>query len=292
MPPFPPLVPDEFDWQTSPSDSTTRQRRAVGAETVVGIEKSNVAGANDLYLISSVQFADPSLTLSKLQGKVERALVKHRFEHPEIGQTAVWEEGHYSPLIQYKPLKSNEEALAWAKELVHVRAGKETGLEIRTEHEIKRFQEQSGPAKAVVVDIVAPVAGLDTPLESTNVEFVFHTNHLYLDGISKRIFVGDFYHYLAETTDELPDLKWGEEVNNLGAPVLRLLKDGTPTSGPEYDGTLGQYAASVMRYMVCPSSKNLKMYNINSYQAKSWPQPQDWPWSAKSDFPHLHDSRK
>ncbi|KAF3392149.1 hypothetical protein DPV78_010718 [Talaromyces pinophilus] len=249
IPPMPPLVPAEFDWQTSSTDSTIRQRRATGAENIVGIEKSNAAGANDLYLISSVQFADPSLTLSKLQGKVERALVKHRFEHPEIGQTAVWEEGQISALIQYKPLKSNEEALAWAQGIVHVRAGKETGLEIRTEHEIKRFQEQSGPAKAVIVDIVAPVDSLNAPLGSTNVEFVFHTNHLYFDGISKRIFVGDFFRYLAETTDDLPELKWGEEVKNLGAPVLSLLKEGTSISGPEFDATLGQYAGIAMRGM-------------------------------------------
>jgi hypothetical protein len=251
MPPIPPLVPAQFDWQTSSTDATLQQRRATGVEAIVGIEKSNAAGANDLYLISSVQFADSSLTLSKLQGKVERALIKHRYEHPEIGQTGLWEEGQISPLIQYKPLKSNEEALAWAHEIVRVRAGKETGLEIRTEHEIKRFQEQSGPAKAVVVDIVAPVEGLDTPLNSTNVEFVFHTNHLYFDGISKRIFVGDFFRYLAETTDELPELTWGDEAKNLGAPVLTLLKDGVSTSGPEFDGTLGQYIGSVMRGMVC-----------------------------------------
>jgi hypothetical protein len=257
MPPIPPLVPAQFDWQTSSTDSTIRQRRATGAESIVGLEKSNAAGANDLYLISSVQFADSNLTLSKLQGKIERALVKHRYEHPEIGQTGVWEEGQISALIQYKPLKSNAEALTWAQGIVHVRAGKENGLEIRTEHEIKRFQEKSGPAKAVVVDIVAPVDGLDTPLGSTSVEFVFHTNHLYFDGISKRIFVGDFFRYLAEATDELPEFAWGEEVKNLGAPVLSLLKDGTPTSGPEFDGAFGQYAGTAMRAMVCPLAKSL-----------------------------------
>lgn len=263
MPPIPPLVPAEFNWQTSSTDSTIRQRHSAGAETIVGLEKSNAAGANDLYLISSVQFADSALTLSKLKGKVERALVKHRFEHPEIGQTAAWEEGQLSTLIQYKPLKSNEEALAWAQAIVHVRAGKENGLEIRTEHEIKRFQEQSGPAKSVIIDIVAPVDGLDTPLGSTSVEFVFHTNHLYFDGISKRIFVGDFFRYLAETTDELPELKWGEEVKNLGAPVLSLLKEGTPTTGPEFDATLGQYVGTSMRAMVCPSLASKLVQNAN-----------------------------
>lgn len=251
LPPIPPLVAAEYDWQTSPTDSTVHQRRAIGAENIVGLEKSNAAGANDLYLISSVQFTDSNLTLSKLKEKVERALVKHRYEHPEIAQTGLWEEGQLSALIQYKPLKSNEEALTWAQGIVHVRAGKETGLEIRTEHEIKRFQEKTGSAKAVVVDIVAPVDGLDAPLGSTNVEFVFHSNHLYFDGISKRIFVGDFFRYLADTDGELPDLKWGEEVKNLGAPVLSLLKDGTPTSGPEYDATFGQYVGGAMRALVC-----------------------------------------
>ncbi|KAF5015603.1 hypothetical protein F66182_13009, partial [Fusarium sp. NRRL 66182] len=52
---------------------------------------------------------------------------------------------------------------------------------------------------------------------------------------------------LENTDGELPDLKWGEEVKNLGAPVLSLLKDGTPTSGPEYDATFGQYVGGAMR---------------------------------------------
>ena len=80
---------------------------------------------------------------------------------------------------------------------------------------------------------------------------MFHSNHLYFDGISKRIFVGDFFRYLADTDGELPDLKWGEEVKNLGAPVLSLLKDGTPTSGPEDDATFGQYVGGAMRALVC-----------------------------------------
>ncbi|EED21275.1 conserved hypothetical protein [Talaromyces stipitatus ATCC 10500] len=220
------------------TDPAIRQRRANGAEAIVGIEKSNAA--------------------------VERALVKHRYEHPEIAQTALWEEGQIFPLIQYQAPKSNEDALAWAHEVVHVRASKETGLDIRTESEIKRFQAASGPAKAVVIDIVAPVDGLDTAIGSVNVEFVFHTNHLYFDGISKRIFVGDFFRYLTEVGDELPDFKWGEEVENLGAPVLTLWKEGVKTSGPEFDATLGQYAGIAMR--------GLQNYGLNPNQTTVSPE--------------------
>jgi hypothetical protein len=250
MYPIPTLVPAQFDWKPSSTDPTIQNRRAIGAEAIVGIKQSNTVGANDLYLISSVRFADPSLTLSQLQGKAERAVVKHRYEHPEIGQMAMWEQDQIMPLIQYKPLKDNEEALTWAHGIVHVRAGKETGFEVRAENELRRFQKQSGPAKAVVVDIVAPVDGFDTPLGSTSVDFVFHSNHLYFDGIGMRILVGDFFRYLAETTDDLPALKWGEEVKNLGAPVLSLLQDGVPTGGPDFDGILGQYIGSLMMGMV------------------------------------------
>lgn len=233
LPPLPPLVVEEFSWQNSQLDAPIRQRRANGFEAIVGHKESNAAGANDLYLISSVRFADPALTLSQLQTKAERALVNLRYEHPEIAQTAVWEEGQSIPWIRYQSPKSNEEALAYAHQVIRVRAGTETALDIRTDIEAKRHREEGGskPAEAVAIDIVAPVTGLDVALGSTDVEFLFHTNHLYFDGISKRIFASDFFRHLADeaspaATGELPDYKWGDELQNLAPPVLTLLKEG------------------------------------------------------------------
>jgi 15-O-acetyltransferase Tri3 len=253
---MPPLVIEDYNWETSKTDPSVRQRRVIGTEVIVGNKESNAAGAIDLYLLSSVRFADASLTLSQLKIKLERVLVKLRFEHPEIGQTALWEEGQTLPLIQYKPLKSNEDALAWAQQLVRVRASTQTGWDIRTEKEAKRHQEGgSKPAVPVDIDVVAPVAGLDAALGSVDVEFIFHANHLYLDGLSNRMLVSDVFRYLAEeissrSTEELPGLKWGEEVQNLGAPVLTLLKTGVELSGPSHDEAMKRQINNALPGMV------------------------------------------
>ncbi|OKL63819.1 hypothetical protein UA08_01099 [Talaromyces atroroseus] len=252
---MPPLVIDDYNWKTSKTDASVRERRVNGAEAIVGDKQLNAAGSLDLYLISSVRFANASLTLSQLKAKLERVLVKLRFEHPEIGQTVLWEEDHVLPLIQYKPLKSSEDALAWARKLVRVRASTQTGFDIRTETEVKRHQEGGiNPALPIDIDIVAPVSGLDAALGLVDVEFVFHSNHLYVDGISKRMLVNDIFSYLgdeisASSTGELPVFKWGEEVQNLGAPVLTLLKAGIQLCGPSFDEATRKHLENAIKGM-------------------------------------------
>lgn len=233
---LPPLVPEQLAWHASETDPTIWQRQAIGAECVVGMEIPNKMGANDLYLLSRFQLHHPEVTLKSLKEKLQASLLRLRFEHPEIAATVTWKDGN--TWIQYRSPKDAADALKWAEQRIRVEASSRTALDIRTALEEQR-EVGSGPAEAVTIYVAAPVADETTSLGDTAIELVLYANHVFLDGISVRVLLGDIFRTLASelSTTEPGKLPWGEERNNLDAPLLSLLDPSQEIAGPKFEAT-------------------------------------------------------
>ncbi|ERF71078.1 hypothetical protein EPUS_07750 [Endocarpon pusillum Z07020] len=242
LPEVPPLAPETYRWEKSKTDPRVLQRRANGAEVLVGIRDNNIKGQYDLYLMTTLRINNLStataLSLSSLKEKLQPALLEIRFKHPEIACTVLWD-NQVAPVIQYTPPENSKDAHTWAHNTVHILATSKTGVDARTEVEQRRRLVGSQPAKPVSIYIVADVANEDTPLTpGTVVDVLMHMNHLYWDGISVRMFAGDLLRSLSQNlgVEQKPSqYQWGEEIANLGVPVLDALDIDIGSLGDDFN---------------------------------------------------------
>lgn len=256
---LPPLSPETCRWEKSKTDPRVLQRRANGAEAVVGIRDRNLKGQYDLYLITTLRSYDvptaTTLSLSILKEKLQVALLEIRFQHPDIACTAVWDD-QVAPLIQYRPPKNNKDALTWAQNTIQIQATPQTGIDVRTEIEKRRRVVGSKPAKAVSIYAIADVANENTPLTpGTIVDLLIHMNHLYWDGMGARMFAGDLLQRLSQNfgvEQKLSKYNWGEEIANLGVPVLDALDIDIGSLGDDFNTAREEYIKGLLDSHVSP----------------------------------------
>jgi hypothetical protein len=208
------------------------QRLANGTEAWVGIKDENAKGQYDNYLNTTLRIVTlpASLSLSGLKEKLALALVHLRYQHPEVACVAVWPaDGGPKPHITYTPPKDTAEALAWARGVVSVRAAGMTGFELRAELVKQRARKAvPEPAPSVALFLVAGVTDETTVLKpGTRVDLLVHFNHIYWDGVSGRMFVGELLRRLGDTVGKDVEeifsnahYRWGDEVTNLSEPIL------------------------------------------------------------------------
>jgi hypothetical protein len=192
-----------------------------------------------------------ALSLSTLEKKLRAALLDIRFEHPEVACAALWDD-RLGPLYQYVPPKDSEAALAWARKAIQVRATSQTGHDVRLEVEKQRKVDGTGATKPVTIYAVADVTDKNAPLISgTGLEILIHMNHLYWDGKAVRIFAGDLVRKLSQDlSSKHKKYRWGEEINNLNAPVLDVLKVDIRSLGDDFINAREKYARGVLRTQV------------------------------------------
>ncbi|KAF7593958.1 trichothecene 15-O-acetyltransferase [Aspergillus hancockii] len=239
---LPPLIPEHHRWEVSKEAPNRVERRGVGCEAIVGMKRSNTNGQYDLYLNLTLSTAHgptaAALTPSQLKNKLAAALLKVRFDHPECAVTPRWDD-LVAPILQYQSPESQEDALAWAQDSVHIRLTSQSGFQLRNEIEEYRHIHGTGgvPAKAVDIYLLTDVMADTSPLApGTAFDVLLHMNHLFWDGISARHFTGDLLRALSLYIDaaEPTEYPWGEEISNLSVPVLDALKVDPTAAGAEF----------------------------------------------------------
>ena len=140
---------------------------------------------------------------------------------------------------------------AWAQSIVIVETSNHSAADICNAIEEQR---QSNPvsSKSVTIYVTAPVESRESILSDTTVQFLFHVNHLYFDGMSIRRLAGDFFHTLGQLlaggNDRNPALKSGPE--DLSPPVLDVLDRGQGVSESRFETHRAMYMESTMKGMV------------------------------------------
>ncbi|KAH6993516.1 15-O-acetyltransferase [Fusarium venenatum] len=252
---LPPLVPELYRWQSIGSDGRQVQRRSVGAEAIVGLEDMNRRALYDLYIATSLRNVAPAstcLTLRNLKDMFELALLDARFEHPECACTVSWD-NEVPAIITYESPESNEPARAWAKDCVHVRPTAKSALDLWSEMEEGRAAANDNtPSKPIELFLLSDVPTDSTPIpQGAAVDILFHSNHLFWDGIGCRKFIGDLFRLVGNYVDcsagfETQKIQWGQEIKNLSPEVVDSLKLDVNTLGREFDDKCTEYTSTLV----------------------------------------------
>ncbi|OIW25261.1 15-O-acetyltransferase Tri3 [Coniochaeta ligniaria NRRL 30616] len=249
LPTLPDLTPQTYRWHSSPDSPHTVRRLANGTEAWVGIKAENAKGQYDFYINTSLRIANTwitppsatlplaspvaSLSLAGLKEKLAVALVL--VGHAEIGCLAVWpEDGGVTPWIEYVMPRTTGEALARARATVEVRVGGLSGFDLRAQLEAqRRGGDVPEPAASVRLYLLADVVDETVPLrEGTGVELLAHFNHVFWDGISARMIVGELFVLLGQTMEwdqervlSKTETEWSDVLGmGLSEPILDVCK--------------------------------------------------------------------
>ncbi|PQK09681.1 hypothetical protein BB8028_0002g00050 [Beauveria bassiana] len=257
-PQLPPLTPEAHRWQTVKTNPRRVQRRSVGAEAIVGLEAQNSKGQYDLYMVATLQSSVTStasstvLTLSHLKEKFELALLTARFQHPECAATVLWDD-QVPAIISYEAPESDKVALAWAKNCVHVRLTVKSAYDVWAELEEERSASNcTTPSKSFELFLIANIEHQDAEIPARAcVDVLIHSNHLFWDGISSRMFVGELFRSLNDllggpTGQQPPKFDWGEEVQNLSPAIFDCLRLDVEALGTEFDDKCKEYTAALV----------------------------------------------
>ncbi|KAG9837839.1 putative trichothecene 15-O-acetyltransferase, partial [Aureobasidium melanogenum] len=239
------VEPTKYRWHKIHDTADSVQRRGNGTENWVGLRKENARGQYDCHILLNATTQHP-LTLVSLKQRLVHGLLKQRFEHPNIACKAFWDE-QFGPLIRYTPPSNNEEAVLWAQQSVEVRATSQGGLELRREIVSKR-KAQNRSSESCTVYVLSDVSDTDTLIaKGSSLEFLVHFNHIYWDGISARVFLGHLLSSVGQDTEHAKYC-WGQEIENLTAPILDSLKVDPQTLGKNYEDSLEEFLSVMFKF--------------------------------------------
>lgn len=254
LPPIPPINLDEYQWKPSDNDPSLWQRRACGAEAIVGIQENMAKGEYDLFYATTVQLHTKESTLQGVKLAARAAWRLLRYQEPQIACIPA-SDGQVKALLQYRTPKDEEEVKAWTERTILVEASERTPMEIRDTHEEERKQKGLGASESATVYLAASVTDETTHLEDTALRFLFRVNHLFFDGIGFRCMIASFFRGLATqlshqsaTSDDALD--WSKNAENLPPAYINLLVPEQHTSGPEFESSFQQQVGSLMRGLV------------------------------------------
>ncbi|KAM0304499.1 hypothetical protein ACHAPM_002597 [Fusarium culmorum] len=250
---LPPLVPALYRWESTGAHKV--QRRCVGAEAIVGLEEKNRKSLYDLFIatpLRNVAPASTSLTLRNLKDMFELALVEGRFEHPECACTVSWDD-QVAAIISYESPESDEAVRDWARGCVHVQPTTKSAIDLWTEIEEGRAAGlDSALSKPMELFLLSDVPTDSTPIpQGATVDILFHSNHVFWDGIACRKFIGDLFrlvgnHIGLSDSAETSKIQWGQEIKNLSPPVVDSLKLDISTLGTEFDDKCTEYTGALV----------------------------------------------
>ncbi|KAI4128141.1 MAG: hypothetical protein LQ338_002878 [Usnochroma carphineum] len=251
LPPLPPIDLNEYKWKPSDSDPSLWQRRACGAEAIVGIQENMAKGEYDLFYAVTAELLDKKRSLHDVELAARAAWRLLRYEEPQIACMPA-SDGQVKALLQYRAPRDEEEVKAWTERTILVEASDRSPMEIRDTHEEQRKQKNLGASESATVYLAATVKDESTPLEGTELRFLFRVNHLFFDGIGFRCMIASFFRGLAaqlsnQSSTSDATLDWSKSAENLPPAYINLLVSEQHTSGPEFVTSLQQQAGSLMR---------------------------------------------
>lgn len=260
MTPVQKLLPERYRWEQSKIDPSILQRRGVGAETIVGLQKPNSEGQYDLYYRVTMRTSPESVSLSpnlsKIKKSFEITLQQVRRHHPEIACTVTWDSNYgHEPIIQYKSPPSDADAVKWARECVHVLATSQNALDLRTLRVKQRSLTNPGPSSAITIYILGDVADQTySLLPNTQIDVLIHLNHLFWDGMGVRMLVGDILRGVGKNMEvnstTAQNIPWGQETANLPHPLLNIGTIDPRKLDADFEDWWSEYIENMMKSTV------------------------------------------
>lgn len=251
LPPIPPLDLESYKWKQLDNDPLIWQRRACGAEAIVGIQEKMANGEYDLFYATTVELHTNKHSLQDVKLAARTAWRLLRYQEPQIAGTAA-SDGQLKALLQYQVPKNEEEVTSWLDRTVLVEASDRTPMAIRDTQEEERKKNNLGASESATIYLAASVPDEAISLGNTELRFLFRINHLFFDGIGFRCMIAAFFHGLATelakgSSTAGDNLDWKKSAENLRPAYINLLVPEQHTSGPEYEQSLQEQFGGLMR---------------------------------------------
>ncbi|KAL8931766.1 MAG: hypothetical protein Q9216_007079 [Gyalolechia sp. 2 TL-2023] len=251
IPPIAPIDPDSYKWKQLDTDPLVWQRRACGAEAIVGIQENMAKGEYDLFYATTVELHTKQHSLQDLKLAARAAWRLLRYQEPQIAGTAA-SDGQLKALLQYRVPETEEEVNNWLERTILVEASDRSPMAIRDSQEEERKRENLGASESATIYLAASVPDETTPLADTELRFLFRINHLFFDGIGFRCMIASFFRglaaELAKGSSTAGDaLDWKKSADHLRPAYINLLVPEQQVSGPEYDKSLQEQLGGLMR---------------------------------------------
>ncbi|KAL9004730.1 MAG: hypothetical protein Q9188_002457 [Gyalolechia gomerana] len=251
LPPIAPLDLDSYKWKQSNTDPFIWQRRACGAEAVVGIQENMAKGEYDLFYATTAELHANKHSLRDVKLAARTAWRLLRYQEPQIAGTAA-SDGQLKALLQYHVPQSEEEVNKWLERTILVEASDRTPMAIRDAEEMERKKNNLGASESATIYLAASVPDEATPLGDTELRFLFRINHLFFDGIGFRCMIASFFRGLAAelakgSFSAADALDWKRSADNLRPAYINLLLPEQHISGPEFDKSLQEQLGGFMR---------------------------------------------
>ena len=249
LPPFAPLDVSSYKWHQT-SQPGTWERRACGIENLDGLEVPNKKGHNDFHITVTSHFHDQSLTLDKLTGAIKHVWRRIRFYHPQIACAPLWRGGQL--FLTYRGPENDDEVIRWVDQTVNIELSGKGALELQRGLEEKRRAagssiQSSDPASIYIIPSTSMAAGKTS---STDVTFLFHLNHIFLDGSGAYTLIGlvlqDLASELCSPAGRPTPFKWENSVQYLPPPFIEVISPNQHLSGPSFESALQTALADTM----------------------------------------------
>jgi hypothetical protein len=238
---FMPLDPSAYKWNKT-TEGGTRERRACGIENLDGLEVPNKKGHNDFHIAVTSHFHDQNVNLDRLTQAVKQVWRRIRFYHPQIACAPAWKGGHL--FLMYQHPGNDDEVMRWVDRTVYVELNGKGVLEVQQGLEKKRraagdLLESSNPAS---IHIIPPPLTSKDETSNVDVTFLFHLNHIFLDGSGAYTLIGLVLQDLALELS-IPNRKptafnWETSVEYLPPAFIEILTPDQNLSGPSFDKAL------------------------------------------------------
>lgn len=195
----------------------------------------------------SIPLATPGHRRGKYGGDSTKNHTRRiRSQHPEVAHTVLWDEAGVT-WIQSQVTHDQAQLNTWAWSTMAVETSNHSAEDICNVVEKQCWVESPVEAKSVAIFMAASIDSIESVLGNTTVQFLFHVNHLYFDGISIDLLVGDFVHTLgaqlsARDNDRSSTVNSGPD--NLSPPVLDILHPGWEVSGSQFEMYLATFMES------------------------------------------------
>lgn len=269
LPSFTPLDAQLYKWRPA-SEPLVWERRACGIENLDGLEIPNKKGHNDFFIAVTSHFNEPNLKLDQIVTALKQVWRRTLFHHPQVACSPVWKDGQL--FLTYKPPADEEQVAKWIDHTVHCEIRGAIPVEVQQELEERRRRAGGSnlPSRPVSIHVIPPVSTQNDIISHSDLTFLFHLNHIFLDGSGAYSLIGlvlqDLALQVSTARGSPQQFNWEESVHRLPPAFISIIRSDQHLSGPSYDTALHQALADTM---ASQSSWGLKPSGTSSGAARN-----------------------
>ncbi len=240
------IDPSLYDWQQSPSNPNTYQRRAIGFENKW---VHQAAMYRQMFLSGMISLKIP-LTRHDFMRAAETAWLRLKFQHPEVTMVCRLKGASGDAMTECVLPEDENKANEWAKRSLTFSVGHKIdgGGHLRVETELRALDINDPVCLRLLTHEVEDSERL------SEASYAFCVDHQCMDGMSAYLVADCFFHIFAAEMEskEHKAIDWRQCAENLAPPWISIMNDKQLTEGETFDQAVQKSVKMLVDSAVCP----------------------------------------